>query len=92
MVNNWHGNCVSTCDAIYHLTREDMPIGSLLGGMPLDFADVILVINAFAIAVLLGVLYVENIVAGWSRLSGTYSPLNLRARFKIWRTAHKLPH
>jgi hypothetical protein len=69
-----------------------MPIGALLGGMSVDFADVILIINVFAIAILLGVLYVEEIVAGWNRLIRIFNPLNMRARFRMWRTAHRLPH
>ena len=69
-----------------------MPIGALLGGMSVDFADVILIINAFAIAILLGVLYIENIVAGWNRMVGKFKPLNMRARIRMWRTAHRLPH
>lgn len=92
MINNWNGNCISSCDAVYNLTKEDMPIGALLGGMPVDFADVILIINVFAIAILLGVLYVEDIVTGWNRLIRIFNPLNMRARFRMWRTAHRLPH
>ena len=60
-----------------------MPIGALLGGMSVDFADVILIINGFAIAILLGVLYIENIVAGWNRMIRILNPLNIRARFRI---------
>ena len=69
-----------------------MPVGALLGGMPLDFADVILIINAFAIAILLGVLYIEDIVAGWNRATRIFNLASLRARFRIWRTAQRLPH
>jgi len=60
--------------------------------MPLDFADVILIINAFAIAILLGVLYVEKIVANWGRMIRNFNPLNMRARFRVWRIALRLPH
>ena len=67
-----------------------MPIGALFSGMPVDFADVILVINGLALTMLLGVLYVEKIVAGWNRLTGKFHPLNLRTRFSIWW--HRLPH
>jgi hypothetical protein len=69
-----------------------MPSGALLGGMSVDFADVILIINLFAIAILAGVLYIENIVAGCNRFIRTFNPHNMRARFRMWRTAHKLPH
>jgi hypothetical protein len=69
-----------------------MPIGALLGSMPLDFADVILIINAFAIAILLGVLYLEKLVAGSNRVFRTVKSLKLRARFRMWRTALRLPH
>ena len=69
-----------------------MPAGALLGGMSVDFADVILIINAFAIAILMGVLYIEEIVAGWNRMIRTFNPLNMRARIRMWRTAHRLPH
>ena len=79
-------------EASYNVTREDMPNGALLGGMSVDFADVILIINAFAIAILVGVLYVEKIVAGWNRLIRTFNPLNMRARIRLWRMAHRLPH
>jgi hypothetical protein len=69
-----------------------MPIGALLGGMSVDFADVILIINVFAIAILLGVLYIEKIVTAWNQAIRAFNPLNMRARFRIWRTAHRLPH
>jgi hypothetical protein len=60
--------------------------------MTVDFTDVILIINGFAIAMLFGVLYVEKIIAGWNRAIRKFNPLNWRARFRIWRTAHRLPH
>ena len=69
-----------------------MPIGALFGGMSVDFVDVILIVNVFAIAILAGVLYIERIVAGWKRLLRTFDPHNMRKRFKTWRTAHRLPH
>lgn len=69
-----------------------MPIGAFLGGMPVDFADVILTINVFAIAILLGVLYAEKIVAGWNRVAKKLNPLSVRTRFRTWRAAHRLPH
>ncbi len=69
-----------------------MPMGVFSEGMSVDFTDVILIINAFAVAILLGVLYVEQIVAAVNRLIRTANPRNLRARFRSWRTAHRLPH
>jgi hypothetical protein len=66
-----------------------MPNGVLFSGMPVDFADVILIINGFAIAMLIGLLYIEKILAGWNFAMGKFHALNLRARFRIWRTAHR---
>jgi hypothetical protein len=83
---------MANCKGVYNLTRKDMPNGALLGGMSVDFVNLILIINVFAIAVLAGVLYAEDIVAGWNRVIKTFNPLNMRARIRMWRTAHRLPH
>jgi len=69
-----------------------MPSGLLLGDMSVDFEDVILIINAFAIAILLGVLYVENIVAVTTRLIKALNPLTMLMRVRLWRTVHKVLH
>ena len=69
-----------------------MFIGPLLGGISADFTDVLLIIDGFAITLLLGVLYVEPIIAGSSRLIQALNPLNVLARLRLWRAAHKMPH
>lgn len=79
-------------DARLNATKETMPIGLLLGGMSVDFEDVLLIINAFAIVILLGVLYVEKIVAGTNRLMKALNPLTVLTRFRLWRTVHKVLH
>jgi len=60
--------------------------------MSVDFEDVILIINAFAIAILLGVLYIENIVAVTTRLIKALNPLTMLMRVRLWRTVHKVLH
>jgi len=52
----------------------------------------LLIISGFAITLLLGVIYVEQIIAGTSRLMKALNPLNVLARFRLWRSAHKVPH
>ncbi len=69
-----------------------MPITELNTGIPMDFSDVILIINAFAIAILFGVLYIDQIVVGWKRLAKALNPLDALARLKTRLAAHKVPH
>ncbi len=40
-----------------------MPVETLHEGISVDFADVLLIINIFAISLLLGILYIDEIVA-----------------------------
>lgn len=68
-----------------------MPIGTLHHGIPVDFADVLLIINVFAIAMLLGVLYIDEIINGGKRLIRALNPLGWYARFRFWRTAARTP-
>lgn len=92
MINMWHDICSNASEPPINLAGEILLIGPLLGGISADFADVLLIINGFAITLLLGVLYVEHIVSGSSRLIQTLNPLNVLARFRLWRAAHKMPH
>lgn len=68
-----------------------MIIGPLSGGISGEFADLLLIISGFAITLLFGVIYVEQIVAGSSRLIKALNPLHVLARFRLWRAAHKMP-
>ena len=61
-------------------------------GLPIDFGDVILIVNVFAIAILLSVLYIEQIVTGWNRVTRALNPLHAFARLKTWLVTHKVPH
>lgn len=65
-----------------------MPIGTLHEGISVDFADVLLIINVFAIGMLLGVLYVDEIAAAAKRLLHTLNPQGLLQR---WRAALRAP-
>jgi hypothetical protein len=57
-----------------------------------DFADVLLIINVFAIAMLFGVLYIDEIVAALRRVSHIVSPHALYVRMRFWLDAHRAPH
>lgn len=76
----------------FNLGGDILLIGPLSGGISGDFADLLLIISGFAITLLLGVLNIERIVSGSSRLIKTLNPLNVLARFRLWRSAHKIPH
>ena len=68
-----------------------MPIDTLHQGISVDFADVLLIINVFAIAMLLGVLYVDEIVVAVKRLLHAMNPHSLYQRLRIWRAAARAP-
>ena len=68
-----------------------MPIDTLHEGISVDFADVLLIINVFAIAMLLGVLYVDEIVATSKRLLHAMNPHRLYQRLRFWRAAARAP-
>jgi hypothetical protein len=91
MINIRHDICVNAIEP-FNLNGEILLIGPLSGGISGDFADLLLIISGFAITLLLGVLNVERIVAGSSRLMKTLNPHNVLARFRLWRSAHKIPH
>lgn len=64
-----------------------MAMGMFAGGMSVDFADVVLIINAFAIAILFGVLYIDEIASASSRV---LHALNLFSRFARMRENHRM--
>ena len=61
-----------------------MHMGILNGGISVDFADVLLIINVFAVAMLLGVLYIDEIVVALKRVAHAMSPQALVARMRFW--------
>ena len=69
-----------------------MHFGNTTGGISVDFADVLLIMNVFAIATLLGVLYIDEIVALARRLTKRLNPhtlfVRLRFRFNQYRASH----
>ena len=69
-----------------------MLIGQLAGGISGDFADMLLIISGLGITLLFGVIYIEQIIAATNRLMKALNPLNVLARFRLWRSAHKVPH
>ena len=91
MINIRHDICVKATEP-FSLGGENLLIGQLAGGISGDFADMLLIISGFAITLLLGVIYVEQIIAGTSRLMKALNPLNVLARFRLWRSPHKVPH
>jgi hypothetical protein len=62
------------------------------GGISVDFTDVLLIINVFAIAMLLGVLYVDEIVVTLKRAAHCLSPHALYLRMRFWFDAYRTPH
>jgi hypothetical protein len=91
MINIRHDICVIASEPL-NLGGEILLIGPLAGGISGDFADMLLIISGSAITLLFGVIYIEQIVAGSSRLINALNPLNLLARFRLWRDAHKSAH
>ncbi len=69
-----------------------MHMGILNGEISVDFADVLLIINVFAIAMLLGVLYIDEIVAVLKRVLHTLSPQVLIARMRFWIDEYRATH
>lgn len=69
-----------------------MPVETLHEGMSVDFADILLMINIFAISLLLGILYIDEIVAAAKRVSRTMNPQSLYRRLRFWRAAARTPH
>ena len=69
-----------------------MPVETLHEGMSVDFADVLLIINIFAISLLLGILYIDEIVATAKRATRLMNPHSLDPRLRFWRTAARTPH
>ena len=69
-----------------------MPVETLHEGMSVDFADVLLIINIFAISLLLGILYIDEIVVAAKRATCLMNPHNLYQRLRFWRNAARTPH
>ena len=69
-----------------------MPIGTLHEGISVDFADVLLIINIFAIAMLLGVLYINEIAASTKRLAHALNPSSLYQRLRLWLVETRATH
>lgn len=69
-----------------------MPIANLHEGISVDFADVLLIINVFAIAMLLGVLYIDEIIAASKRLLHALNLHELYLRARLWFAAARTPH
>jgi len=69
-----------------------MHFGTLTGGISVDFADVLLIINVFAIAMLLGVLYIDEIVVAFKRASHLLSPHALYLRMRFWLDEYRASH
>jgi len=69
-----------------------MPVSTLHGGFSVDFADVLLIINGFAIAMLFGVLYIDEILATLKHAIRSMNPSDLIARMRVWYAAARTPH
>lgn len=69
-----------------------MHFGTLTGGISMDFADVLLIINVFAIAMLLGVLYIDEIIAAFKRATRLLSPHALYQRMRFWFNTYRASH
>ena len=69
-----------------------MPVETLHEGISVDFADVLLIINIFAISLLLSILYIDEIVATAKRATRLMNPHNLYQRLRFWRNAARTPH
>jgi len=91
MINIRHDICIKATEP-FNSGGENLLIWQLAGGISGDFADMLLIISGFAITLLVGVIYVEQIIAATSRLMKALNPLNVLARFRLWRSAHKVPH
>ena len=68
-----------------------MPIGTLHEGISVDFADVLLIITVFAIAMLFGVLYIDEIVATLKHAVTAIKTHTLALRLRYWPTASRTP-
>ena len=68
-----------------------MPIGPVHEGISIDFADVLLIVNVFAIAMLLGVLYIDEIVATLKSAATSIKSHLLALRLRYWPTASRTP-
>ena len=68
-----------------------MPIGPVHEGISIDFADVLLIVNVFAIAMLLGVLYIDEIVATLKNTLKSIKSHLLTLRLRYWPTASRTP-
>jgi hypothetical protein len=91
MTNIRHDNCVNASES-FNSGGENLLIGQLAGGISGDFADMLLIISGFAITLLFGVIYIEQIIAAANRLMKALNPLKVLTRFRLWRSAHKVPH
>lgn len=69
-----------------------MPIATPQDGIPADFTDILLIINVCAIAMLIGVLYVDEIIHGGRRALRALNLPGLRTRLCFWRAAGRNPH
>jgi hypothetical protein len=61
-------------------------------GISMDFADVLLVINVFAITMLFGILYVDEIARACKRLSRALNPHGMLVRLRFWFNARRASH
>ena len=69
-----------------------MSAGMLVSGMPTEFGDALIVIDAIALVVFFGMLYPNQIAAATARFLKLLSPSLLLARLRLWRSEHNLPH
>jgi len=66
-----------------------MPIGVLPGGVPVEFGDALIAIDAVMLTVFFAVIYYEEIAAACSRWLHRLSAHEVAARFKLCLSAHK---
>lgn len=66
-----------------------MAIGVLPGVMTPEFGDVLLYIDAVALALFVALIFSAKIAAGSSRVSKLLGLPLLAERFRLWRAAHK---
>lgn len=69
-----------------------MHFGTLNGAISMDFADILLIVNVFAIALLLGMLYIDEIATACKRATRLLSPHALLQRMRFWVKATRASH
>jgi hypothetical protein len=77
---------------LYKRSEGAMLIGISPGDISVEFGNALLALSLGAIAVILVIVYIENISAGFRRMFWLFNPRALLARFRVWWLLHRVTH